>query len=481
MADYKILAVGLTTPPTPAYVTQYRPAVAVQNLGTQPVSLTGTFRVYERVAPGRLLFSCNLYLTTLPAGTTKDALGDDYWTPPAAGSYTVQAHIDGGRPNLWSDFGPYLLPVSSSPPPPPPVVTPHAVQHEQSGSDELNVDDLAGELRDDQPPKDHAGKHEQGGADELSVTGLHGSLADPQPTAPHWNDKHTVAGASLVDLAAHTSATSAHASATNLEQTAHKDQANGYPGLDGSGLVAADKLAPAPPVDSYLRSDRTWQPGTTAAHGNELHTAEYATADPPSVPTAQDTPMVLGNMGNLATVARADHRHQSPGGFGRLPYFTALPNGAWRDAARGAVPGELIVDFAHFTLLGFGVISFSNIGVSALFFRIGTSSSPGLMEEIFIGGYVLIPSTADNQPWVVRGHIHRTSPTPTYMAVTAEVLSPLDPPSRCDSNLFSASFDPFITSNRQLALQVMVESCQPPSEIRGGLITHDLMSVPFGL
>lgn len=104
----------------------------------------------------------------------------------------------------------------------------HAVTHENSGDDEINVAGLSGELADDQPPKAHllAGtahtadtladlntlvsdatlddsgdprtpdahkaSHQNGGGDEVDVAGLSGELADDQPPKPHASD-HTSA------------------------------------------------------------------------------------------------------------------------------------------------------------------------------------------------------------------------------------------------------------------------------------------------
>jgi hypothetical protein len=72
--------------------------------------------------------------------------------------------------------------------------TAHASTHENSGTDEISVDGLAGELVDDQPstwtlvsgkpttfaPEAHKTSHQDGGADEISVQGLSGTLGDPQ-------------------------------------------------------------------------------------------------------------------------------------------------------------------------------------------------------------------------------------------------------------------------------------------------------------
>lgn len=59
-------------------------------------------------------------------------------------------------------------------------VTPHHTTHEDTGSDEINVAGLSGELVDPQPPKIHKTSHQNGGTDEISVAGLNGVLADKQ-------------------------------------------------------------------------------------------------------------------------------------------------------------------------------------------------------------------------------------------------------------------------------------------------------------
>ncbi len=67
----------------------------------------------------------------------------------------------------------------------------------------------------------------------------HGTPADPIP--------------------AHDGASSAHASATNLEKTANKGSANGYAGLDGNTKVPTVQLGGAGADNTkYLRGDQTW-------------------------------------------------------------------------------------------------------------------------------------------------------------------------------------------------------------------------------
>lgn len=49
-------------------------------------------------------------------------------------------------------------------------IAPHAPDHQNSGSDEINVAGLSGELADPQPPKAHAPDHQNGGSDEVATT-----------------------------------------------------------------------------------------------------------------------------------------------------------------------------------------------------------------------------------------------------------------------------------------------------------------------
>lgn len=68
------------------------------------------------------------------------------------------------------------------------AITPHALTHEDGGSDELDVTGLSGLLDDPQNPTAHATSHENGGGDEIDVTGLSGLLADPQDPTAHTHD-----------------------------------------------------------------------------------------------------------------------------------------------------------------------------------------------------------------------------------------------------------------------------------------------------
>lgn len=92
----------------------------------------------------------------------------------------------------------------------------HKTRHQNGGADEISVAGLSGLLADSQTPLDHASSHQNDGDDEISVAGLSGELADDQPPKAHGNEKHS----------------------STFEDTANKDDANGYAGLNASSRVA---------------------------------------------------------------------------------------------------------------------------------------------------------------------------------------------------------------------------------------------------
>lgn len=259
MADYSLTIVGLIQPTQPSYLQAYRPTLAVQNTGKKLLTLGGYFSVYERQAPGKLIFQSGFIAADAAPGQTAQLLGEAYWTPPATATYTVAAHVTTQRPGLFKDLGPLALVVSPDEPPEPPIVTAHATQHETDGVDELNVTNLRGELYDPQSPKSHASRHEVGGTDLMSVEGLHGELADPQPTSAHGNEKHTspfVDVDTLVDaIDTHNDSTAAHSVSTNLEQVDHKGDPNGYAPLDANARLPLANLPPTP-LDWILSSGK---------------------------------------------------------------------------------------------------------------------------------------------------------------------------------------------------------------------------------
>jgi hypothetical protein len=247
MPDFDVAVNGLTSPPAAAPVTAYTPALSVTNTGLPPAAVTGVMRVYQRNAPGELLFTLSLTPKTIAAGATADVYTALQWTPtiPEIGtSYIFTADITAANDQVEQNN--HLSPttvtvVSGAPPPPPPVVSAHASQHELGGTDELSVEGLPGELAADQPPKDHAGKHEIGGADELNVAGLPGVLAQSQTPKAHANEAHSVAFASSTEIATeigqHDTDNTAHDSSTLLEKNTNKGRPDGYAALDADGYL----------------------------------------------------------------------------------------------------------------------------------------------------------------------------------------------------------------------------------------------------
>jgi len=213
--DYDVAALGLSAPPAQAVVTPYRPAVSVRNNGIHNAIASGYLRIYSA---GLLIFETEVYSGTLAPGASGTADGVDYWTPPAAGTYIVNGYVttplDQVEPN--NNLNPTTIDVKGGPVPPPPTVPLHAAQHEEGGTDPINVDGLPGVLADRQPAANHAAQHQAGQTDVLNVAGLAGVLGDPQTPIAHGNAHHTPDMATSDELDNHASSSSVHTSAINL-------------------------------------------------------------------------------------------------------------------------------------------------------------------------------------------------------------------------------------------------------------------------
>ena len=250
MADYDVGVTELSSPPPSAVKTTYRPAVRIRNNGIHDALASGILRIYSA---GRLIFTTEIYSTVIPPKETREAQAVNYWTPETEGSYLVIADatcpLDQVETN--NHLSPTTVIVGPGEVPVPPIVTQHAAQHEEGGTDQISIDGLRGEAYDPQPPKDHVSRHEQGGSDELSVGGLHGQLADAQPTEDHGNEHHTktfetVSGCTD-QIGTHNSSTAPHPGTTNLEYVERKGAANGYAPLDADSLVPTENLPPTGP------------------------------------------------------------------------------------------------------------------------------------------------------------------------------------------------------------------------------------------
>jgi hypothetical protein len=276
MPDYDVSALSLSTPPANASLTTYRPAISVKNNGLYPATATGTLSAYKA---GLQVYSSSVVSESIAPGQTGNATADHDWTPPEQGDYMWFGYVTIIRDQVESNG--YLAPVSihvgPEPAPPTPGVTAHAGQHEAGGSDAIQVTNLHGLLADQQTPTshkashqvggsdvlnvnglpgilaegqhiaDHHGSHEDGGGDEMNVDGLHGQLYNVQKPDVHDNSAHDPNYATETALDKHLADTTAvHAVATNLEQTAHKGEPDGYAGLDSVGHVLDAQLASVP-------------------------------------------------------------------------------------------------------------------------------------------------------------------------------------------------------------------------------------------
>lgn len=288
MADYDVGVLALSSPPPSSVLTAYRPAVSVRNNGIHDALASGTLRIY---AAGRLIFTTELYSATIPASETRDALGTDYWTPPAEGKYVIIADLTCPLDQVESNnhLSPTTITVSGATPPPPSPITPHGSQHEDGGADEITIDGLHGRLADAQPAlahkanhqasgsdqidltgltgilstpqpiADHHKSHEDDGGDQLSVDGLHGELRDNQPAKVHDNAKHDPNYTTVTEMTNHLNDTTAvHEVATNLEHIANKAKASGYCGLGINSLVPAAQLGINPSASRILTSDQAY-------------------------------------------------------------------------------------------------------------------------------------------------------------------------------------------------------------------------------
>jgi hypothetical protein len=251
--DYDVGITGLSSPPASATKSSYRPAVSVRNNGLHDALASGVLRIY---AAGQLIFTSEIYSPTIPPGETKTAEAIDYWTPDTEGFYVIIADVssplDQYEPN--NHLAPTAIEVTGLPPEPPSPVEPHAAQHEEGGTDELSIDGLEGRTADPQEPLAHVAAHQAGGSDQLYVGGLLGQLAHDQPALAHGNSRHSPSMATSAELAAHQTATTAHASATNL---ANRDTTGGDVGLlTHTQLFKSTVLTPV--GDKYLRNDRQY-------------------------------------------------------------------------------------------------------------------------------------------------------------------------------------------------------------------------------
>jgi hypothetical protein len=253
MRDYDVAVVRLGSPPPEAFKTTYRPAIRVENLGIHPADVSGTISIIS-LDTGLQVFSSAVALDGLAPGSTEAVPALSTWTPTDEGYYIAFGYVttphDSDPDN--NNLPPTQFHVGPGTPPPPVTVPAHAQQHEDGGSDKLEVSGLAGKLADPQDPDEHAASHQLGGADQLSIGGLSGKAAEAQTPIAHSNAYHNPTMATSSELTAHQGATTAHTAATNLANRETTGTLTGL--LKGDQLVLGSVVEPA--GDKYVRSDR---------------------------------------------------------------------------------------------------------------------------------------------------------------------------------------------------------------------------------
>lgn len=186
--------------------------VRLVNYADEPGLVSGGFRIYNGIT-GLLVHQSDITPLELSKGETTDVSALTDFSPPGPAVDTYFVLFDGIAANalvpdgITIHLGTFYFDVK--PAPLGPIPAGHAVTHEDTGIDEINVTDLSGLLADPQTPILHHLEHEAGGADEINVAGLSGELADDQPPKAHGNAAHT----------------------STFEDQANKGVAGGYCGL----------------------------------------------------------------------------------------------------------------------------------------------------------------------------------------------------------------------------------------------------------
>jgi len=235
--------------------------VRLVNYADETGLVSAGFRIYN-ASTGLLIYQSDIIPVEIAKAATADVEALTDFMPPAPADDTYFVLFDGIAANALVPDGIAIhlgsMYFDVKPAPLGPIPAGHAVTHEDTGIDEVDVTGLAGLLADPQTPIPHSGthalpspdavyadflatlethtyfrlspdgaggvkwnsdveqhhtNHEVGGGpqinDEIDVTGLSGLLADAQTPAAHGNAEHT----------------------STFEDQANKGAANGYCGL----------------------------------------------------------------------------------------------------------------------------------------------------------------------------------------------------------------------------------------------------------
>jgi hypothetical protein len=141
MADYDVSAVQLSSPPSAAPQSTYRPAVLVRNNGLFSTSATGNIQAY---AAGLLVFSSSLISDPIAPGETGQAFATDDWTPEEQGDYYFFAYVTCILDQVPSNnnLPPTLVTVGPPPPPPTPATLDDVVAALQPVAQDATLNDV---------------------------------------------------------------------------------------------------------------------------------------------------------------------------------------------------------------------------------------------------------------------------------------------------------------------------------------------------
>jgi len=332
MADFDTKVLFLENPPVEAPPASYIIGVRMKNLGIEPAATSGFVQVFLK-STGELVKTFNVASATMDPDEEKQAFATqalDLTEAEPGEQYIFSGDITSPGDTVRSNdiLNPTIITIVDEPPPPPPPVASHASQHEDGGSDELDLTGLKGELGTPQPFAPHAVKHQDEGDDEINVNGLSGQLDETQIPSEHGNERHVETYATTTLLTNHENDETPHDAATSLEKTAEKGQVDGYAGLDGAGVVP-DAQLPATlehttnkaQVNGYAGLDgAAMVPHAQLGTGGGTSTGflrDDSTYQVISVP-ALGTPIRL-QLGEAASdgvstdTARADHQHSQQG------------------------------------------------------------------------------------------------------------------------------------------------------------------------
>lgn len=307
MADYNVKALALAVPADPSTQGTYAPAISVQNVGIHDADVTGQVTIYN-ADTGAQVFTSLVELYGLKPGETGNAVATDTWTISANGNFFAYGFVTtpGQNDPQLGQLPPSDFVISGSPPVPPEPVAAHAVQHEDGGSDEIDVDGLPGVLADAQTPTAHAATHQNGGDDQISIDGLSGTLASPQQPQIHGNTYHNPTMATLTELTSHEDATTAHPDATNL---ANRETTGNRVGLVPQAQLAAGEIEPEEwqdPEEFALRKDDFYGPTEPIIHGSRHAPGGVDPTPLPGVITACEYDKSIPSTGDPAILITAE-------------------------------------------------------------------------------------------------------------------------------------------------------------------------------